>query len=137
MKKQENTISARKQLLALAQMSAEQLAAKWVELFGREPPKYGRVFMRKRLAYRIQEIYSGGLSPALKNQLLEQKGVALRSRGVLKPGTRIIREWHNEKHEIIIRNDGIEYKGKIYRSLTGVANAITGTHWNGREFFGV
>lgn len=135
--KKETTATARRQLLALAQMSQDELAVKWRELFGREPPEYGKGFMRKRLAYRLQEIYSGGLNPVLKESMLRQNGVTRQRKGILKPGMRIIREWHDEKHEIIIRSNGIEYRGKIYRSLTAVTEAITGSHRNGKIFFGI
>ena len=32
---------------------------------------------------------------------------------------------------------GFNFKGKIYKTLSAVANVITGTHWNGKKFFGV
>ena len=73
----------------------------------------------------------------LKNQMLSQKKLQKRNAGILKPGNRIVREWHGVKHEVIIRNNGVEYQGVIYRSLTAVAKKITGGHWNGRHFFGV
>ena len=33
--------------------------------------------------------------------------------------------------------NGFDYEGEIYRSLSAVAKAITGSHWNGRLFFGL
>ncbi|MBS5802667.1 MAG: DUF2924 domain-containing protein [Brachyspira sp.] len=32
---------------------------------------------------------------------------------------------------------GFEYNGKKYKSLSVIANEITGTRWNGKKFFGV
>ena len=130
-------VSVQRQLLALAQMDKEELISKWKDLFGKNPPEYGPVFMRRRLAYRIQELFYGGLPEMLKTQMLEQKKLQKRNAGIFKPGNRIIREWHGVAHEVIIRNNGVEYQGVIYRSLTAVAKKITGAHWNGKTFFGV
>jgi hypothetical protein len=106
-------------------------------LFGTTPPEYGVLFMRRRLAHRIQELFYGGLPEMLKTQMLEQKKLQKRNNGILKPGNRIIRTWHGVAHEVIIRNNGVEYQGVIYRSLTAVAKKITGAHWNCKTFFGV
>ena len=137
MENQTTETSVRRQLLALTQMDKEELVAKWQDLFGTTPPEYGTLFMRKRLAHRIQELFYSGLPEMLKNQILSQKKLQKRNAGILKPGNRIVREWHGVKHEVIIRNNGVEYQGVIYRSLTAVAKKITGGHWNGRHFFGV
>ena len=130
-------VSVQRQLLALAQMDKEELISKWKDLFGRNPPEYGPVFMRRRLAYRIQELFYGGLSEEFKRQILMQIKHPPRKTGLLKLGNRIIREWHGVKYEVVIRPNGVEYQGELYRSLTAVAKKITGTHWNGKVFFGV
>ena len=137
MEQNSTEISVQRQLLALAQMDKEELISKWKDLFGKNPPEYGPVFMRRRLAYRIQELFYGGLSEELKSQMLARKRTPSRNSGILKPGNWIIREWRDEKHEVIIRPNGVEYNGQLYRSLTAVAKKITGTHWNGKKFFGV
>jgi len=51
--------------------------------------------------------------------------------------TKIVREWHGREYEVIVRGEKYEYNGKLYRSLSGVARAITNTNWNGNEFFGI
>ena len=33
--------------------------------------------------------------------------------------------------------DGFEYAGKTYSSLSKIAQAITGAHWSGPRFFGL
>ena len=137
MEQNSTEISVQRQLLALAQMDKEELISKWKDLFGKNPPEYGPVFMRRRLAYRIQELFYGGLSEELKSQMLARKRTPSRNSGILKTGNRIIREWKDEKYEVIIRSNGVEYNGQLYRSLTAVAKKITGTHWNGKKFFGV
>ena len=70
MEQNSTEISVQRQLLALAQMDKEELISKWKDLFGKNPPEYGPVFMRRRLAYRIQELFYGGLSEELKSQML-------------------------------------------------------------------
>ena len=42
-----------------------------------------------------------------------------------------------EKYEVIAVNGGFIFNGKLYKTLSAVANVITGTHWNGKKFFGV
>lgn len=49
-----------------------------------------------------------------------------------------VRNWRGKDYEVIVyADDKVEYEGKRYKSLTAVAKAITGTHWNGLVFFGV
>ena len=129
--------TVQRQLLSLAQMDKEELVEKWKELFGKNPPEYGPVFMRRRLAHKVQELFYGGLSEVIKERMLLQKRTPSRNTGLLKPGNRIIREWHGNQYEVIIRPNGVEFEGQLYRSLTAVAKKITGTHWNGKIFFGV
>ena len=52
-------------------------------------------------------------------------------------GTKFIREYKGEKYEVIAIDNGFQYKNKTYKTLSAVANIITGTHWNGKKFFGV
>ena len=61
--------SVLRQLATLETMSLEQLHEQWRDLYGGEPPRYKRRFLIKRLAYRIQELFYGGLSEAAKTHL--------------------------------------------------------------------
>lgn len=129
--------SVRRQLLALAGMSRPQLCDKWRDLYGSEPPNSSREFLRRRLTYRVQEIVYGGLDPALKAVLTPDTAPEWRSLATLRDGTKIVREWHGREYEVTVRGEKYEFQGKLYRSLSGVARAITGTNWNGNEFFGI
>jgi len=51
------------------------------------------------------------------------------------PGTTLWREYKGRQISVIVLPRGFEYEGKVYRSLSAVANAITGSHWNGLKFF--
>ena len=84
MQNQSTENSVRRQLLALAQMDKEELISKWQDLFGTTPPEYGTLFMRKRLAHRIQELFYGGLPDRLKTQMLSQKKLQKRNAGIWK-----------------------------------------------------
>ncbi|MDD3594592.1 MAG: DUF2924 domain-containing protein [Candidatus Gastranaerophilales bacterium] len=55
----------------------------------------------------------------------------------ISTGVKLIREFKGKKHEVISTEKGFEYKGENYRSLSAIANKITGTRWNGKVFFGV
>jgi hypothetical protein len=54
----------------------------------------------------------------------------------LKPGARLIREWHGRTHTVTVTEEGFEYAGQSYSSLTTIAKEITGAHWSGPRFFG-
>lgn len=55
----------------------------------------------------------------------------------LKPGARLVREWHGRTHTVTVTEDGFEYAGTSYPSLTMIAKKITGAHWSGPRFFGL
>ena len=54
---------------------------------------------------------------------------------VLRPGTRLVREWQGKSHSVEVRADGFGWNGEVYRSLSAVASAITSAHWSGMRFF--
>lgn len=134
------------QLAALKMMPTPALKARWRELFETEPPPYNRRFLESRLAYRIQELAYGGLKPetierleALGEELDGGNAVTRRIRGDDRPvaGTRLVREWKGIEHCVTVRDNGFEYQGRPYQSLSAVARVITGTRWNGWIFFGL
>jgi hypothetical protein len=134
-------------LAALKTAPTANLKAKWRELFDHEPPPYNRRYLESRLAYRIQELAYGGLKPetvarleALAKDLDHANaGGQRRRRAQDRPiaGTRLIREWQGIEHCVTVRDDGFEYQGRPYESLSAIARAITGTRWNGWVFFGL
>jgi hypothetical protein len=50
-------------------------------------------------------------------------------------GTTLTRRWHEKDHVVKVLATGYEYEGTIYRSLSAVAESITGAHWSGQLFF--
>ena len=88
--------SVRAQLFQLQSMDMDELSHKWRELFHTEPPDYGAVFMRRRLAHRIQELVYGGLSEEAKERIGAINTKISRKSNCLRSGTRIVREYHKE-----------------------------------------
>ena len=52
-------------------------------------------------------------------------------------GTWLVREYQGIEYCVTVRDDGYEYQGRPYRSLSAIARVITVTQWNGWVFFGV
>ncbi len=129
--------NVREQLLVLQRMELPELVEKWKNLFHKEPPEYGEVFMRRRLAHRIQELFYGGLSDTARRKLNSVNGKVRRSNSGLRLGTVIVRTWRDAKYEVRVCKDGFEWNGQIYNSLSATARAITGVNRNGYKFFGI
>jgi hypothetical protein len=55
----------------------------------------------------------------------------------LRPGTKLMREWHGTTHVVVVTDTGFDYAGSSYKSLTQIAKLITGAHWSGPRFFGL
>lgn len=82
----------------------------------------------------------GGLKPATRRQLqklAEGNSLSIQPVAQVKPGTRLLREWHGITHEVLVGEDGVQYRGHYYRSLSQVARVITGAKWSGPLFFGL
>ena len=142
-----------RQIADLDTLPAGQLEARWRALFGSDPPACQRRFLVKRLAYRLQELAYGGLSEAARARIEEiaqevgmDEEASLSGRGrraaqrkseLPVAGTRLVRMWDDRRYEVTVTATGFEFEGRPYRSLSAIANAITGGHWNGRVFFGL
>ena len=67
-----------------------------------------------------------------------EKGSGSSDPGImLRTGTTLVRRWRGHTHSVLVREDGFEYEGRHYRSLTVIAERITGAHWSGPRFFGL
>ena len=139
-----------REIRALHQMDQQQLRERWLELTGKQAPNCNREYLVKRLAYRIQELAFGGLSETaqtIMDGLLRAAGYdeqglqhsrvkGKRDRAPLV-GTRLVREWNGERYEVTVTEQGYEFRGRYYQSLSAIAKFITGTQWNGPAFFGL
>ena len=88
--------------------------------------------MRKRILVRFQ---SKRLKEIAQSLTKEKPSNVVTSN--LVTGTRLIRSWHGEVHEVLSTDRGYEYRRKNYRSLSKIAREITGTRWSGPAFFGI
>ena len=122
---------------------------RWHTVFRRRaPPHLPRHLLFRILAYRLQADRLGDLN-AHTRRLLDRIGSRAsdetdrlvadlnRSRTELKPGTLLTREWDGHLQRVMVLADGFSWSGKTYPSLSKVAFAITGSHWNGPRFFGL
>ncbi len=132
-------------LAELEALGPVELRARWPEAFGRPAPKHmSRDLLLRALAYGVQEQAEGGLSKTALRHLRDLANPKGNSRQPskppatrLRPGTRLLREWHGEVHQVTVLDDGFDYRGDRFASLSRIARAITGTRWSGPAFFGL
>jgi hypothetical protein len=116
----ERTIS--EQIAALPGMNKEQLLAIWKENFGKAaPPHLRKQLMVPVLAYRIQEREYGGHAARTRLRELAEslESKSPRTEKVIteeaaESGSRFVRSWHGEMHEVLVKPDGFEYRGRVY-----------------------
>jgi len=132
----------------LAGMSRQELQKEWRQQFHVDPPpRLSQDMLRRAIGYRMQEAAFGGLSPATQNTLRGLAGAmasgtvdVTKSRhrvSALRPGVRLVRDWGGRSHTVLVLDDGFDYQGQRYRSLTEIAKLITSAHWSGPRFFGL
>lgn len=128
---------------SLEELDAMALKRKYPALLSDAGECSASGILRSIVAYRLQEKHYGRPLAEDAKLWLEaddgDDGPRLRS-AVFGSGVRarLVRLWKGVRHEAVVRNDGrFEYNGQIYNSLSSIAKAITGTHWNGRLFFGI
>lgn len=157
-------VSMKRDIEALETMTVSELAAKHLEVFGVPTRTRNKGYLRRRVAWGLQEQQEGGLSPRALERI-EQLAPTARARWnpppakheeaphdeppraaaprrpratdprVPPPGQVLTRTYEGVEHNVTVQRDGFEYDGKIYRSLSQVAKRITGTPWNGFRFF--
>ena len=57
--------------------------------------------------------------------------------GLPMSGTIMRRDYKGRTILVTVLDKGFEFEGESFRSLSAVAQAVTGSHWNGRLFFGL
>ena len=144
-----------KQVEALRDMTVAELRERYEVVFGEESRSSHKDFLRKRITWRLQANEEGGLSKrALRRaeELANDADLRLlapaartvigrlapkHDRRLPMPGTILQREYHGQTVTVTVLDSGFEYAGQVYRSLTAVAKAVTGSHWNGLLFWGL
>ena len=132
------------ELAGLADRSTQELRVAWREFHRAAPPVgLSRDLLIRVLAYKLQERAQNGANAALRRRLQRLAGasakgdLAAHPGLLLKAGTTLVRQWRGHTHSVLVRKDGFEHEGQRYRSLTVIAERITGTHWSGPRFFGL
>lgn len=156
----EKTIAA--QVKVLQKMRVAELRERYLELYGEETKSRNKTWLFRACAWRLQELAFGGLSERAKQrakEIVRESDVRPRRRDEVPPlpgtnakviafqpepvsndplpGTVLTREYKGREVRVRVLEAGFEYDGQPYRSLSAVAKAITGSHWNGRLFFGL
>ena len=149
------------QVAALRQFTAGQLRDRYAELFG-EPPRSGhREHLVRRIAWRMQALREGDLSERARRRAAElardgdlrltapptsarplRKAAPTadhptRDRRLPMPGTLLVRRYQGQTLQVKVLQQGFEYEGEHFGSLTSLTEKITGRHWNGYHFFGL
>ena len=136
---------ANKPLTDLPKLKNVILKALWRQFFGESPsPELRRALMIPMLGHRIQERSVGSLNLATRARLrqlsrafeADSHSPILTVRGI-RPGTRLVRRWRSQIHLVNVEENGYEYQGARYKSLSQIARLITGTRWSGPLFFGI
>ena len=157
-------INVGKELLGLRQMTVPQLRDKYFDVFGDATRARNKEFLIKRIIWRMQAMAEGDLSerarrradelandadlrlgppkdkPVASETAVHAAKIGARKAGGSRlpmPGDLLSREYMGRTVEVMVLAKGFEYDGQVYRSLSAVAKAITGTHWNGYHFFGL
>jgi len=148
------------QLTGLKMAPVEKLQLKYKELFKtKETPCDNKVYLFKRIAYKLQELEHGGLSEKAKSKIKElikeydpinNKALrpevtsagkvvtsipSLRDKRLPIPGTVMHKKYKDQEINIRVLEKGFEYNNKYYKSLTAISEEITGSHWSGYDFF--
>jgi len=139
-----NARAIERKLDRIRSLGLKELRLEWRQLYHCDAPKISRDLLVLGLGYRLQELEHGGLGKATRRKL-QSTAKTLRKTGrvgampslSLKPGARLVREWRGRIHTVTVTEDGFEYVGKTYPSLTKIANKITAGHWSGPRFFGL
>ena len=138
------------EIARLRDLHIEALRVRWRTIFRRDaPPHLPRHLLFAMIAYRLQAEVMGALD-AETLRFLKQIDLASSKQAAvpltqafdqrnrtLSPGTVLTREWNGHNHQVIVVGRGFSCKGRMYKSLSEIARAITGTKWNGPRFFGL
>jgi hypothetical protein len=150
--------------LCLRQLKTGALRAKYQQLFRMPSASWNRQFLFRRIAWRLQARIEGDLSERARRRAAEiaddadlrikapKQFVAElhterpleRARSLLRrdwrlprAGTVLTRRYRGQSVMVLVGDDGFEYQGKRYRSLSAIVREVTGTRWNGLAFFGL
>ena len=132
-----------KRISGLGQLPKPELVLRFRRIFGKTPSlRASRDLLTLAIAYHLQDQVEGGLGDQARRRLNRHGshpvvgGKTPRVSPVrFKPGTRLVRVWQGLAHQVTVMEDGFDYKGARFGSLSAIARSITGTRWSGPAFF--
>jgi hypothetical protein len=149
-------------IAALPGLRVSELRAQFAALFGEPTPSHNKVWLMKRIAWRLQALAEGDLSERARQRAAEliadadlrlsapraghtqpesglEKAATLRMPvdDRLRPGTILTRRYKGRTLQVEALTHGFTFDGQVYRSLSAVAKAATGAHCSGHFFFGL
>lgn len=157
-------MNIQKELAALRRMTVGQLRDRYAEVYGEPTRSYHRDFVIRKIAWRLQANEEGDLSERARRRALEiardadlrlrppsrlrlvgdhdgpvvTKTLKTAANGALPmPGALLTRDYKGRRIVVRVLERGFEFEGEVFKSLSAMAKAITGTHWNGPLFFGI
>ncbi len=141
------------EIAKLRTMKVPQLVERYEAVYGKPPRVKHRDWLWRRIAWKIQEQKFGGLSEVAKRRLDEliaeldlpltgDRTVRAKVNGTARcgepvVGTTLTRAWKGRKIHATRTEEGWEHDGVVYRSLSAVVRAITGSHASGPAWFGL
>ena len=149
------------EIAALPRLRVSELRAMFAAVFGEPTPSHNKVWLVKRLAWRLQAQAEGDLSerarkraaelvadadlrlsppPADASMTTREQPTTLRVPAddrLPRPGTILTRRYKGRALQVEVLEHGFAYDGQVYRSLSAVAKAVTGSHCSGHFFFGL
>ncbi len=153
-----------RELHRIQRLSLGELQAEWSRLYGGEPCRSrNRTYLVKRLCWRVQELALGGLSDRARARIDDlapdsftrsktprhaldaavttnessSACVPKRDSRLPTPGTVLTRQYHGREIRVLTLENGFEWDGRHFHSLSALARAVTGARWNGWLFFGL
>lgn len=138
--------SIKTRLAELQSAPRPDLLDHWQGCFGSPvPSNLSSKLIRRAVCHQLQMSEFGGLPCALAKQLKgafenELKDVKTPFTPLpvqLKTGTRLLREWNGRSYEVDVIDNGFIWNNNTYKSLSAIAQEITGAHWSGPRFFGL
>ena len=154
-------LNLHRELVLMNKMTIKELKRKYAELFHEGVNSNNRVWIIRRIAWRLQANEQGGLSERARAKAEEiaddadlrvtpptntltmpepemsiTKTVSMGSDDRLPPpGTLITRQYKGQTLKVLVLESGFEFEGQIFKSLSALAKSITGSHTNGYLFF--
>jgi hypothetical protein len=155
-------VNIQQEIAALRLMSLEDLRAKYVDLFAQLPRASHKGHLLRKVVWQAQAAVEGGLSDRARRRAAKltkdadlpvarprkptadgsnlakppaKEAPAKRDQRLPMRGTVLVRPYRGRMIEVRVLDQGFEHNGQIYKSLTAVAQKITGKHWNGYHFF--